>query len=146
MEGLAVCSHPHEVDSVKHQSSQQLGIYPLNEMRLLYYERGPHDVQGEYDLIRHIRRLHLYCPEHFPQNKKWTSKSIGRFTLIESEVVVQGNKFILQVNDSDITKLIQRGGPYIEPGGMMPCFVSNAVYKHFGIPDLPKEPDFQNAE
>ena len=145
--GLAVCSHSHRWEGIEHPSAEQLGIYHRNQMRLHFYEMGPYNVQDEYgDSLGMTTWLRLCCPKHFPQNLKWTFKQESEFTHINSEFVQQDGKFILVVNGLDITKLVNKGGREVEPDGKRPYFIGPAVYRYFGIPDLPEKPDLDTIQ
>jgi hypothetical protein len=140
--GLAVCSHSHSWEGVEHPSAEQLGIYPRDQMRLHFYKRGPYRIQDEYDdSIEMTTSLNLCCPEHFPQNTKWIFRQDSESTFINSEVVQRDGKFILVINGSDITGLVNKGGIDVEPDGQRPCLIEPAVYRYFSIPDLPEKPD-----
>lgn len=147
--GLAVCSGIHSDwtrENVENPSAEQLGIYPRDQMRLYFYRMGPYDIQGEYgDSTGTTTLLHLYCPEHFPKNSKWTFRKGDKFTYyISSEVVQQDGKFILTVNQADITRLVNKGGGDIEPNGVL--HPEPVIYRYFGIPDLPEKPSIGNIE
>ncbi|OGM16241.1 hypothetical protein A2V55_00935 [Candidatus Woesebacteria bacterium RBG_19FT_COMBO_37_29] len=146
--GLAVCSYSHSWEGVEHPSAEQLGIYPRNQMLLYFYKMGPYDIQGEYeDSIGVTTRLHLCCPEHFPKKSEWIFRQDeDGFTHINSEVVQQEGKFILVVNGSDITRLVNRGGSDIEPDGKRLFLLDPVVYRYFGIPDLPEKPDLDTVQ
>lgn len=138
--GLAICcSSGHNPAGIEHPSVEQLGIYPRDQMRLHFYQMGPYDTQGEYeDSTRTTVMISLYCPKHFPQDKGWKIEGENGFTNIDSEVVQQDGKYILTIDESDITKLINKGGSHIEPNGKK--YLDTSVYRHFGIPDLPEKP------
>ena len=141
--GLAVCSHPHDFNAIANPSEEQFGIYPRNQMRLEYYEDGPFNIQGEYENSTGYKlELRLCCPEHFPRDRKETNIKSGSYTFIISEVVVDGEKYILQVGgkNTDITDLANSGRRGIEPNGKKPFLVNPFIYKYFGIPDLPEKP------
>ena len=132
--------------NLNNKSADQLGIYPRNQMRLLYYVYGPYTIQGEYeDSIGMERTLRLLCPEHFPKKPKWHYRRDGLFTNIKSEVIKKDGKFILAVNNDDITELVNKGGPYIDPDGLEPFLVNKEVFRYFGIPDLPRKPDINSV-
>jgi hypothetical protein len=144
--GLAVCCDSHsggEQERLDNPSEEQLGIYPLDQMRFHYFEDGPSTVQGEYhDSTRWTRQLDLLCPKHFPQDQGDFSEEKGGHTYRKGEVVRDGGRFILRVDGSDITELVEKGGVDINPNGEKPFLISKEVYRHFGIPDLPEEPKY----
>ena len=146
--GLAVCSAIHSTEKdISNPSAEQLGIYPINNMRLLYREDGPYTRQGEYeDSIVHIISLNLYCPEHFPKNENWSYVKSGKYTNARSEVILENQRYILSVNGKDITRLVENGGPDIDPKGKRIFLIDQAVYRYFGIPDLPEKPDFGSIQ
>lgn len=140
--GLAFCSVAHADEG---QTAEQLGIFPLNQMRLQFHREGPYRVQGEYDdSYRTDVRLELLCPSHFPKERKWQNVALRGYSLIDSEVVKENNRFLLVVDGSDITRLVQKGGSDINPSGRPLHLVGNSGYRHFGIPDLPKKPEFED--
>jgi hypothetical protein len=154
--GLAVCSTFHDIEeseNMENLSAEQLVIYPREQMRLHYYVYGPYTTQGEYeDYTNMDRRLRLLCPKHFPKKSEWFYKreeGLYTHTHIDSEVINKDGKFILVVNASDITKditeLIRKGGLDISPDGLKPYLIDKAVFRYFGIPDLPEKPDIDSV-
>lgn len=143
--GLAVCSgnHPINSDGVSYNLSlEQLGVFPIEIMRLHFIKRGPfekEDKQGDYSVT--TMRLELLCPEHFPKKEKWTDEEHW----IDSEVKVIDGKYVLLVNGMDITKLVTQNNLDMDPDGLRPFLVDREIYRRLGIPDLPDEVDFDSV-
>jgi hypothetical protein len=148
--GLAVCSGVHTDFGGKFKkdsTAEQLGIYPRSQMKLLYYERGPYAIRGEYeDSTGSTESLKFLCPECFPKDHEWHFRKDNGYTSIESEVTEKDGKYTLVVNGYDITDVAAVGGRDIELNGMKPFVVKNEIFRYFGIPDLPEEPNLNNIQ
>lgn len=142
---LAICCRSHgDVESVENPTREQLGIFPQKDMRLHYLLDGPYAVQGEYhDTNKTTEKLELLCPEHYPKGQERAIRT-GTYTGIRSEVLENEGVFTLSVDGTDITALVNRGGYDMYPNGMPLAIVDDAVFQHFDIPDLPKEPTRSN--
>src|SRR4030042_2826789 len=134
--GLAFCSVPHHVEENENMENitvKRLGIYHREQMRLHYYVCGPYTIQGEYeDSVGMDRTLRLLCPKHFPKKTEWTYRQDGLYTYINSEVFKKDGKFVLAVNGADITELVNKGGLCIDPDGLRPILIEQAVFRYFG--------------
>jgi hypothetical protein len=144
-QGLAICSGLHDTENIEDPTAEQLGIYQRSSMRLHIYQLGPYEVQGEYeDSVGLTKTVGLYCPDHFPQNQHEIFDQRDGFTHIESEILLRDGKFVLAVNGADITRMVNKGGIGIETNGKL--FPDQAIYRYFGIPDLPQKPDLNNVK
>lgn len=153
---LAICSDYHFIEKDnKDPSLDQLGVFPKNQMRLLFNKSYQREQRGDehapnYTVGGEISILSL-CPEHFPKdpNSKDEDHVAPHFGDIpeglKSEIVMRDGKLILVVNGMiiDIEKLgeteevkkIQLSGQ--SPSDLVP---GSPIYGHFGIPDLPPKP------
>lgn len=141
--GLAICSGTHSVKEIEHPTQEQLGVFPRERMRLHFYKSPEHRGEGEdageaYEKYYRAIAVSLFCPKHYPQ----TSDSITGAKSdpeIQSEILIKNGKFILAVNQADISKLINSRKRDIEPDGEP--YPNEAIYRYFGIPDLPEKPN-----
>jgi len=141
--GLAICDDRHIV-TVKDEgrvSLRDLGVFPKGELKLWYYESGPTRVRGEYDdSYLYTRKLELLCPDDLPPQK--FARRSKDYNIVSSTVLREGDKFILDFDGTDITSIVKKGGPSINPNGRRLDLVEDRIYRHFGIPDLPPMPTY----
>jgi hypothetical protein len=138
--GLAVCSWPHLAPSenvTEERSEEQMGIFSRDQTRMLFYYFDSSENGSAISLRR-------YCPEHFAKfsgKEEYVSES-----LINGEVIKQGEKFILKGNGQDIEQFLRYTHAEREPDGMPLHCVNVAIYRHFGIPDLPQKPELSGLD
>lgn len=147
--GLAVCSGQHYFTSEpgseewKTKTAEELGIFPKSQMKLRF-------VQGTVSSTDHFtdttsewmtQEVLFLCPRHF-QQKYFDLFPRKHTPMIYSEVAQSDGKYIITSSGSDITALV-KGGRHLhfemELDGKTNPDV--AVYRFFGIPDLPAQPD-----
>lgn len=160
-QGLAICSDYHFIEKDnKNPSLDQLGVFPENQMRLLFnksYSRTQHghEYMPDETVGGEISVLSL-CPEHFPEDpnskdEDHVAPRLGNLPEgLSNEVIMKDGRLTLAVNgmEIDITKLgvneriekIQLNGR--EPADLVP---NSPIYSHFGIPDLPARPQFDTV-
>jgi hypothetical protein len=147
--GLAPCAgiHPDRGKGIEKPTLEDLGIYPRSVMRLLYHEHGPYDIQREYgDSTGYTLNIKLLCPDCYPKDLKGVCRREGGYTRISSEVIVEDGKYTLAVDGSDITNLATKGGRDIDIDGLKLFLLDAEIYRYFGIPDLPEEPDLNSVQ
>ena len=149
--GLAVCSGFHfDGEEAENPTAEQLGVYPRDKMRLYYRNfivpRVGRDEHGDVcsESFHKLISVKLYCPEHFPTDPDRIIDPESDKYKICSEIVKRGREFFLTVNNQKITKLVKEGDRDIEPDGKR--YPNIAVYRHFGIPDLPEKPSFDRVK
>lgn len=152
---LAICSHGFLHDGIdkKNPTLKQLGVYPREKMRLFFHKSLSVERNNEYYTHSDPGGIHilLLCPECFPKNPNSIEGEASLSKLdqceINSEILREGKKFILAVNRWDVTSIAKgkqgdNGLIWVEEieldGERYP---DAAVYRHFGIPDLPEEPE-----
>ena len=151
--GLAVCSGHHffsgtdESEEWRIKTAEQLGIYPRNQMKLRYSQGIIFDTE-HFTMVTSewmATEVLLLCPKHFPKKYMYLYGTAD-VPEIYSEVVQKNEKFIIMENGADITGLVNKGRALrskIElDGDTRPDL---AVYRYFGIPDLPEMPDINSV-
>lgn len=151
--GLGLCcdSHYDSIaeeygrEKIENPTAEQLGIFPLDLLKLRFVQghQFGHDREtGSWDTP--FREILLLCPKHFGQRyiNVHEGESWPNLALIYDEVLQKDGKLLLKGNGKDVTEIMEKTGwghKQMElEGKKNPDLL---VYRHFGIPDLPPNPD-----
>lgn len=148
--GLVVCSGHHhytrfsDSEEWKNKSAKELGIFPKEEMKLRYVQGFISEHDHFTDTYGEIpfQEILLLCPEHFAQ-RYLDVHGNRRLKMIYDEVIQKDEKtFILADDGWDLSHVINQTSSFrsrVELEGSPNPDIS--VYRYFGIPDLPPQPD-----